>query len=83
MEKPDEAEVLVAGVVARLKAIREAKKLSLRQLENLCGVTDGGIHHIENGNRSPSLYALARIATALGWRIGDVITAVESGNSNA
>ena len=78
MAQADEAELLVAQIVAHLKRAREAKKLSLRQLEAICGVTNGGIHHIESGNRTPSLYNLIRIAKALEISLGDVILELEA-----
>jgi transcriptional regulator with XRE-family HTH domain len=78
MAQADEAELLVKRVIARLKSVRESKQLSLRQLEGKCGVTNGGIHHIESGNRTPLFYNLIRIANALEISLGDVISEVES-----
>lgn len=77
MADSDIAEEIVRAVVARLKAARESKQLSLRGLERLCGITNGGISHIENGTRSPSLYTLIRISRALDLRAGELLLEAE------
>ncbi len=76
-----DAEQLVETLVSRLKAAREAKGLSLRDLEEISGISNAGIHHIEAGNRSPTLYSLIRIANALDLDIGGVIAEAESEQS--
>ena len=66
----------------RLKAERENKGLSLRALAELSGVTNGAIHMIETGQRSPSLYNVARLADALGVCVSDLIASAERDSSD-
>jgi transcriptional regulator with XRE-family HTH domain len=80
MAKGERAEILVQSVVARLRAAREEKGLSYRDLAKLSGITGGGIHQIESGEiRSPTMYALTCLAHALGLQIGNRIAEYETG----
>lgn len=78
MASAEKADLLARGVVGRLKEVRLRKKLSLRELEKLCGISNGGIHQIESGEiRSPTVYTLSLITWALGLKLHEVIKEVE------
>ncbi|MFM2355084.1 MAG: hypothetical protein RLZZ528_820 [Pseudomonadota bacterium] len=55
---------------ARLKATREARKLSQRQLAAAAGVTGGMISLIEQNRTSPSVATLKKILAALDMSLG-------------
>jgi transcriptional regulator with XRE-family HTH domain len=55
---------------ARLKAEREARKLSQRQLATAAGVTGGMISLIEQNRTSPSVATLKKILAALDVSLG-------------
>jgi transcriptional regulator with XRE-family HTH domain len=50
----------------RLRAIREAKGLSIRELEERTGIDRAYISRVENGLQRPSLDFLGRVSKALG-----------------
>lgn len=52
-------------VGARLRALREEQKLSLRALASRCGLSVNAISQIERGENSPTVSSLHRLATAL------------------
>ena len=52
-----------------LRALREKKGLSQRQLAELVGTTQSAIARLEGGRISPSLPTLDRIAAALGAEV--------------
>ena len=52
-----------------LRALREKKGLSQRQLAELVGTTQSAIARVEGGRISPSLPTLDRIAAALGAEV--------------
>jgi transcriptional regulator with XRE-family HTH domain len=54
----------------RLKALRQARGHTLRQVAATAGMTPGMLSKIENQHMSPTLPALARLAAALGTRLG-------------
>ena len=51
---------------------RTAKGITLKQLEEMSGISKTAIHNIENGKTSPTLYQLEAIAKALDVRITDL-----------
>ncbi len=55
----------------RLRLLREARRLTLRQLADKVGCTGAFLSQIENGHVSPSIAMLKRIAAALGVNIVD------------
>jgi ribosome-binding protein aMBF1 (putative translation factor) len=57
-----------------IRALREKKGLSQRQLAERVGTTQSAIARLEGGRISPSLPTLDRIATALGAEITVTIT---------
>ena len=60
-----------------LRALREKKGLSQRQLAELVGTTQSAIARLEGGRISPSLPTLDRIAAALGAEV--TVTFTDSG----
>ncbi len=57
-----------------LRALRESKGLSQRELAEQVGTTQSAIARLEGGRISPSLPTLDRIATALGAEVTVTIT---------
>lgn len=51
---------------------RTDKNLTLRQLEELTGISKSTLNNIENGQTSPTLWQLERIAAALHVKISDL-----------
>jgi transcriptional regulator with XRE-family HTH domain len=58
-----------------VRELRLARGLSARRLASLVGVTSGFMSQLENGQTTPSLATLLRIAAALEVRIGDLFHA--------
>lgn len=56
-------------LASELRALREKKGLSQRQLAELVGTTQSAIARLEGGRISPSLPTLDRIAAALGAEV--------------
>jgi DNA-binding XRE family transcriptional regulator len=56
-------------LAVELRALREKKGLSQRQLAELVGTTQSAIARLEGGHISPSLPTLDRIAAALGTEV--------------
>jgi len=65
-----------------IKALRKAKRLTLRQLGERCGRTAGYLSQIENGSVAPSIESVRRIAEALGVEANWFFPA-ETGTSDA
>lgn len=55
----------------KLKAMREARRLTLKQLGDRVGCTGAHLSQIEKGHTSPSIATLKNIAKALGVNIVD------------
>jgi transcriptional regulator with XRE-family HTH domain len=55
----------------RLRALRERKGWSLRQLSEKCGLSINAISRIERGENSPTITSLSRLAEALSIPITD------------
>ena len=64
---------------ARIKAERQAKRLSIRALANLAGVSQGTVVHIENGKHKARPDTLALVCKALGISTGDVLCMIARG----
>jgi hypothetical protein len=62
-----------ATTVDRLKAIREAKGISLRALEESSGIPRGNLSRLENHQNVPTLETLQLYAAALGKGVRVVI----------
>jgi DNA-binding XRE family transcriptional regulator len=56
-------------IASEIRALREKKGLSQRQLAELVGTTQSAIARLEAGNVSPSLPTLDKIAAALGAEV--------------
>jgi predicted transcriptional regulator len=56
-------------LATELRALREKRGLSQRQLAELVGTTQSAIARLEGGRISPSLPTLDRIAAALGAEV--------------
>jgi len=59
-----------ADVGARLRELRQRRRLSLRALAAEVGFTPGFLSQVELGQASPSIASLERIAAALGVTLG-------------
>lgn len=62
---------------ARLRALRLAQRLTLRQLAERAAVTESFLSQVERGVASPSVASLQRIARGLGLTIAELFTTVE------
>jgi XRE family transcriptional regulator, regulator of sulfur utilization len=86
---PVEDQVAVAGAVpsaidpgvigARVKALREAEGLSLRDLAERSGVSAPMLSQVERGETSPTLTVAARIASGLALRLSQLLRLDEQG----
>lgn len=56
----------------RIWHARNNKKLTLKQLQDLTGISKTTLNDIENGKNSPTLDQLEKIAKALNMRISDL-----------
>ncbi len=80
------ATVEPAVIGARVKALREASDLSLRDIAGRCGVSAPMLSQVERGETSPTLTVAARIAAGLELRLsqllrldeGDTVTVVRA-----
>ena len=75
------ADAIEPGVVgARVKALREASGLSLRDLSDRSGVSAPMLSQVERGETSPTLTVAARIASGLDLRLSQLLRLDESGS---
>ncbi len=74
---PDQLDPAVIG--ARVKALREAESLSLRELALRSGVSAPMLSQVERGETSPTLTVAARIAAGLELRLSQLLRLDESG----
>ena len=74
--------VTVSGVgrfrAGALRRARARRRLTLRDLAALSGVSAVTLHSWETGARNPSPRSLAKVATALELEIGDLVPVTES-----
>ncbi|MGH2904567.1 MAG: helix-turn-helix domain-containing protein [Solirubrobacteraceae bacterium] len=68
-----------AVIGARVKALREAESLSLRELALRSGVSAPMLSQVERGETSPTLTVAARIAAGLDLRLSQLLRLDESG----
>ena len=73
----DELDPAVIG--ARVKALREASELSLRDLAVRSGVSAPMLSQVERGETSPTLTVAARIAAGLDLRLSQLLRLDEDG----
>lgn len=69
----------INAVGARVKALREAMDLSLRDLAERCGVSAPMLSQVERGETSPTLQVAARIAAGLELRLSQLLRLDEDG----
>jgi len=67
------------GVGARVKALREAMDLSLRDLAERSGVSAPMLSQVERGETSPTLQVATRIAAGLELRLSQLLRLDEDG----
>ena len=72
-------ESVVAAVGPRVKALREAGGLSLRDLAERSGVSAPMLSQVERGETSPTLATAARIAGGLELRLSQLLRLDEDG----
>src|SRR4030067_3148276 len=75
MEEETDVEEIHVG--EKVKALREQKGLSLRELADLTGVSAAFLSQLENHLVSPSLGTMIKLAKALGVRVGDFLGETE------
>jgi len=68
-----------AVIGARVKALREASALSLRDLAERSGVSAPMLSQVERGETSPTLTVAARIAAGLDLRLSQLLRLDETG----
>lgn len=56
-----------------IRSLRKAKKMTMQELADACGVTPSQISHIENGKRNPSAELARRLADVLGVPVGAIL----------
>jgi transcriptional regulator with XRE-family HTH domain len=67
------------GVGVRVRALREAMDLSLRELSERSGVSAPMLSQVERGETSPTLQVAARIAAGLELRLSQLLRLDEEG----
>jgi transcriptional regulator with XRE-family HTH domain len=67
------------AIGGRVRALREAMDLSLRDLAERCGVSAPMLSQVERGETSPTLQIAARIATGLDLRLSQLLRLDEEG----
>src|SRR5271167_736693 len=75
--QPDPLDPVVIG--ARVKALREASSLSLRDLAERSGVSAPMLSQVERGETSPTLQIARRIAGGLELRLSQLLRLDEDG----
>lgn len=73
----DKREMEEVRVGERIKALREQKGLSLKDLADLTGFSTALLSQMENHLLSPSLGTLIKLARAFGVRVGDFLGETE------
>jgi transcriptional regulator with XRE-family HTH domain len=69
----------IAAVGPRVKSLREAGGLSLRDLAERSGVSAPMLSQVERGETSPTLHVAARIASGLDLRLSQLLRLDEDG----
>src|SRR6202008_3595240 len=69
----------IAAVGPRVKALREAMDLSLRDLAERSGVSAPMLSQVERGETSPTLQIAARIASGLELKLSQLLRLDEEG----
>src|SRR5438270_13885611 len=74
-----EISIAPGALGARVKALREAMDLSLRDLAERCGVSAPMLSQVERGETSPTLQVAGRIAAGLELRLSQLLRLDEAG----
>ena len=61
----------------RLKELRRLRVLTLRELEEVSGVSYATIHRLERGNRNAHPSTIRKLARALGVEPSELVATVE------
>lgn len=75
LTKDEKAEIaLEVQLMKELTAARKEKKMTQKQLGELCGLPQSAIARIEKGENSPSIATVTKVLSVLGKRlyIGDI-----------
>jgi transcriptional regulator with XRE-family HTH domain len=72
-------EPMIAAIGGRVRALREAQRLSLRDLADRNGVSAPMLSQVERGETSPTLQVAARIAAGLELRLSQLLRLDEDG----
>src|SRR5688572_33407883 len=67
-----------ASLGPSVRRLREAQQLSLRTLAERTGFSASFLSQVENGQASPSISSMERIATALGVSLGEFFQTAET-----
>jgi transcriptional regulator with XRE-family HTH domain len=78
---PDRLDAIEVDLGARIRALRLARRGTLRQLAAAAGVTESFLSQVERGVASPSIASVQRIARALGATIAELFAADERAGS--
>ena len=62
----------------KIREIRKQRKMTMKQLGDIVGVTESAIGHYETGKREPSYELLRKISKALDCRVADLFEADEN-----
>jgi transcriptional regulator with XRE-family HTH domain len=73
------SEPAITAIGARVRALREAQRLSLRDLAERSGVSAPMLSQVERGETSPTLQIAARIAAGLELRLSQLLRLDEDG----
>src|SRR5690242_19806537 len=65
------SEVIEYQIARRVRQLRTARELTLKELSDLTGLSKGLLSKIENCNVSPPIGTLSKLATALSLPIGE------------
>lgn len=65
----------------RIRSLRHARRVTLRELAERAGVTESFLSQVERGVASPSIATVQRIARALGQSIAELFAADERAGS--
>ena len=74
--------MIEASLGDSLRQLREKRRISLRTLAEETGFSPSFLSQVENGQASPSISSLERIAGTLGVTLGQFFVAAESRQSN-
>jgi transcriptional regulator with XRE-family HTH domain len=76
---PERGEAVAGGIGPRVRALREAAGLSLRELADRSGVSAPMLSQVERGETSPTLQVAGRIAAGLELRLSQLLRLDEQG----